>query len=215
MDRPVAPLRRPSGRPRRRRVRRALLARRRPLAALAAALAVLAGLQAAADPPPELTPVVTAARDLPAGSVLAEHDLTLTAYAPDSVPDGTVTAAAATGRTTTGPVRRGEPLTDARLLDGSLLEGYPGAVAAPVRIADPGSVSLLRIGDRVDVVAADPQGRREAELVAAGAPVVALPRAEESVLASGGLVVLAVSDTTALRLAGASVSSQLSVVLTR
>lgn len=159
--------------------------------------------------------MVTAARDLPAGSVLTEHDLALTAFAPGSVPEGTLTAAAATGRTTTGPVRRGEPLTDARLLHGSLLEGYPGAVAAPVRIADPGSVSLLRIGDRVDVVAADPQGRREAELVAAGAPVVALPRAEESMLASGGLVVLAVTETTALRLAGAAVSGQLSVVLTR
>lgn len=210
MDRTVAPPRRP----RRRRLRRLLLARRRPLAALAAALAVLVGLQAGAAPPPPLTPVVTAARDLPAGSVLTEHDLALTSYAAGSVPDGAVTAAAATGRTTTGPVRRGEPLTDARLLHGSLLDGYPGTVAAPVRIADPGTVSLLRVGDRVDVVAADPQGRREAELVVADAPVVALPRSEESMLASGGLVVLAVTDTTARRLAGAAVSGYLSIVLT-
>lgn len=212
MDHPVVA---PPRRSRRRRLRRVLLARRRPVAALAAGLAVFVGLQAAAAPPPTLTPVVTAARDLPAGSVLTEHDLTLTSFAPGSVPDGAVTTAAATGRTTTGPVRRGEPLTDARLLHGSLLDGYPGTVAAPVRIADPGTVSLLRIGDRVDVVAADPQGRHEAELVAADAPVVALPRAEESMLASGGLVVLAVTDTTARRLAGASVSGYLSVVVTR
>jgi Flp pilus assembly protein CpaB len=211
MDRTVVS---PPRRSRRRRLRRVLLARRRPLAALAAGLAVLVGLQAAAAPPPALTPVVTAARDLPAGSVLTEHDLTLTSFAPGSVPDGAVTAAAATGRTTTGPVRRGEPLTDARLLHGSLLDGYPGTVAAPVRIADPGTVSLLRVGDRVDVVAADPQGRREAELVAAGAPVVALPRSEESMLASGGLVVLAVTETTARGLADAAVSGYLSIILT-
>ena len=214
MERTVAPPRRPS-RPRRRRLRRALLARRRPLAALAAALAVLVGLQSATAPAPALTPVVTAARDLPAGSVLTEHDLRLTSFTPGSVPDGAVSVARATGRTTTGPVRRGEPLTDARLLHGSLLDGYPGTVAAPVRIADPGTVSLLRIGDRVDVVAADPQGRREAEVVAAGAPVVALPRTADSMLATGGLVVLAVTDSTARRLAGAAVSGYLSVVLTR
>jgi hypothetical protein len=96
-----------------------------------------------------------------------------------------------------------------------LLDGYPGRVAAPVRVGDPGAVGLLRIGDRVDVIAADPQGGSDAVVVAQAVPVLALPRAEDTALASGGLVVLAVGDETARTLAAASVSSYLSVVITR
>lgn len=112
-------------------------------------------------------------------------------------------------------MRAREPITDVRLVSGALLDGYPGRVAAPVRIGDAGAVGLLRIGDLVDVVAADPQGRREAAVVAVGAPVVALPRASDTALASGGLVVLAVTEETARALAAASVSAYLSVVVTR
>lgn len=199
-----------------RRVRRVVLARRRPLAAVAAALAVLVGLQAAAPDPPATRLVVTAARDLPAGAVIGSRDLARARFLPDSVPAGAVsTAREALGRTTTGPVREGEPITDVRLVTGSLLDGYPGRVAVPVRVADPAAVSLLRVGDRVDVLAADPQGRSEAVVVAAGAPVLALPRAEDSVLAAGGLVVLAVSAATARGLAAAAVSGYLSLAITQ
>jgi Flp pilus assembly protein CpaB len=200
----------------RRRLRRALLIRRRALAAVSAALAVFAGLQAASPRPPETRTVVVAAHDLQAGSVVGPGDLERAAFRPDNVPGGALPhAGAALGRTTTGPVRAGEPITDARLLGGSLLEGYPGRVAAPVRVGDPGAVELLRIGDRVDVIAADPQGGSEPRLVAAGAPVVALPAGQDTALASGGLVVLAVHEDTARALAGAAVSAYLSIVLTR
>ena len=143
-------------------------------------------------------------------------DLTHTEFAPDSVPDGVIgDARAVVGRTTTGPVRAGEPITDFRLVSGSLLDGYPGRVAAPVRIGDPGAVGLLRIGDRVDVIAADPQGDREPVVVADEAPVIALPRTTETALATGGLVVLAVGEETARALAAAAVTGYLSVVVTR
>lgn len=199
-----------------RRVRRAFLVRRRALAAAAAAGAVLLGFQAAAPPPAPTSMVVAAARDLPAGSVITAHDVSTRALPPAAVPAGAVAAATTLlGRTTTGPVREGEVLTDVRVVNGSLLDGYPGRVAAPVRIADAGAVSLLRVGDTVDVVAADPQGRREAVTVAEGAAVVALPRSGGSSLATGGLVVLAVSDDTARSLAAAAVSGYLSVVLAR
>jgi Flp pilus assembly protein CpaB len=202
--------------PRRRgRLRRAVLARRRLLAAVTAAFAVLVGLQAAAPPPPATTPVLTAARDLPAGVVVGPDDLTRAPFLQESVPDGALAAAGdVVGRTTTGPVRAGEPLTDVRLVSGSLLDGYPGRVAVPVRLADPGAVALLRVGDRVDVVAADPQGRSEAVVVATDAPVVALPEADEAALASGGLLVLAVTGETARALATAAVSGYLSVAIT-
>lgn len=201
---------------RRRRLRRLLLARRRLLAAVTAAFAVLVGLQATAPTPPPSRMVVTAAHDLPAGVPVAPDDLALTPFSPGTVPSGAATTRESlVGRTTTGPVRAGEPITDVRLVSGSLLEGYPGRVAAPVRIGDAGSVALLRIGDLVDVIAADPQGRREAALVAGGVPVVALPRAADTALASGGLVVLAVTEDTAQALAAASVAAYLSVVVTR
>jgi len=200
----------------RRRLRRAVLSRRRPLAAVAAALAAVIGIQAAAPPPPPTRALLTAARDLPAGSVIGAEDLTRVPFPPGSVPAGAVDdPGAVLGRTTTVPMRSGEPVTDVRILSGSLLEGYPGRVAAPVRIGDPGVVELLRIGDRVDVIAADPQGGADPEVVATDAPVLALPAAREAALASGGLVVLAVDDLTARRLAGAAVSTYLSVTVTR
>jgi Flp pilus assembly protein CpaB len=177
---------------------------------------VLVGLQALAPAAPPVRQVLTAARDLPAGTVVARGDLAWTPYPPEAVPAGAIrTPAEAVGRTTTGPVRSGEPLTDVRLLTGSLLDDYPGQVAAPIRVGDAGAVDLLRVGDLVDVVAADPQGGSEAVVVAERVPVVALPHSDDSTLAQGGLVVLAVSDDTARALATAAVAAYLSVVVTR
>ena len=198
-----------------RRVRRTVLARRRPLAAVLAALAVGAAVQAASPPAPPTRLVLTAARDLPAGTVVTHGDLARVAFAPGSVPVGVVaSASAAVGRTTAAPLRAGEPVTDVRRVGASLLDGYPGLVAAPVRIADPGAVGLLRVGDRVDGVAADPQGRAATEVVAEGAVVVSLPEVDEGALATGGLVVLAVPEETAHELAGAGVTRYLSVLIT-
>ncbi len=200
-----------------RRLRRLVLARRRLLAALCAALAVATALQVNAAPPPPRTTVLTAARDLPPGTRVATGDLVPAAFDPASVPDGVLTLGEAVGRTTVGPVRAGEPLTDVRLLGRGLLDRYPGAVAAPVRIGDAASVDLLRVGDRVTVLAADPQGDAGAVTVADTVPVIAVPprRRSDPSLVSGALVVLAVDATTARELAGAGVTSFLSVVLVR
>jgi Flp pilus assembly protein CpaB len=199
-------------------VRRAVLARRRPLAALCTAIAVAAGLAAHAAPPPPRTMVLTAAHDLGSGVVVQGGDLRRTAYLPASVPAGAVTRTVAVGRTTAGPVRAGEPLTDARLVTSSLLDGYPGLVAVPVRIGDAGAVRLLRVGDRVDVLAADTGagGRGAASVVGRDVPVLAIPRpGEESPgLVTGALVVLGLPEAEARTVAQASVSSFLSVVLT-
>src|SRR6478672_9905636 len=124
MSRPAAPRRPltpPFGRARRR-LRRAVLARRRPLAALCAAVAVVATFRANAAPPPPRRLVLTATRDLPAGAVVRPEDLTRTPFDPASVPTGVLPGPAqAVGRTTTTPVRAGEPLTDARVMAASLL----------------------------------------------------------------------------------------------
>jgi Flp pilus assembly protein CpaB len=201
-----------------RRLRRTILARRRTWAAVCAALAVAAALQANAAHPPARTMVLTAARDLPGGVVMTAADLRRTAFEPDSVPAGTVgSAAGILGRTTAGPLRAGEPLTDVRLVTTSLLEGYPGLVAVPVRIGDAGAVRLLRVGDRIDVLAADPQRRSPAALVEDDVPVLAIPRPDDATpgMSNGALLVVGVSDSAARTLAQASVSSVLSIVLTR
>jgi Flp pilus assembly protein CpaB len=199
-----------------RRLRRMILARRRSLSAVLAGSAVLVGFQAATDPPPTTVPVLTAARDLPGGVVVSRDDLALVGFTPASVPEGVVaTADEVVGRTTTTPFRAGEPVTDVRLVHGSVLDGYPGSVAVPVRIGDPGAVGMLRVGDRIDVLAADPQRPGPARVVADDMPVLALPRADDpgGSLVSGALVVLAVPPSTAAALAGAGVAEYLSVVV--
>ena len=85
--------------------------------------------------------------------------------------------AAVLGRTLAAPVRRGAPLTDLSVVSRPLTSAYPGRVATPVRVADGGVVDLLRVGDLVDLVAADPQGRAAARTVASRVTVIAIPGA--------------------------------------
>ncbi len=199
----------------RRRVRRAVLARRRPLAVACAALAVLAGLRAVSPAPPATAAAVVAARDLPGGEVLDTADLAVVRLPPGTVPDGAVAVPGSlVGRTTAAPLRRGEPVTDVRVVAPSLVSGYPGRVAVPIRLGDAATVPLLSVGDRIDVLAADPQGKH-AQVVATAVPVVAIPEpdARDDGLVTGGLVVVAAPREDAERLAAAGVSAFLSPVL--
>lgn len=138
-------------------------------------------LRVVAPPPPPTEPVLVAARDLPAGAVLSARDLRSAPYAVGTAPDGLVTDPV--GRALAGPVRRGEPVTSARVVEPGLLTDHPALVAVPVRIPDATTVSLLRVGDHVDLVAADPAAGR-AVTVASDALVLALPREPEKL--SGG-----------------------------
>jgi hypothetical protein len=72
------------------------------------------------------------------------------------LPDGVLRPGASfAGRVLTGPIRRGEPLTDVRLLGRGLLAGQSdGLVATPVRIADADAAQLVSPGDVIDVLAA-------------------------------------------------------------
>ena len=169
----------------RRRVRRAVLGRRRLLAAVCAALAVAAGVRAVAAPPPARVAVTVAARDLPAGAVLASTDLTTVELPPEARPDGLLTDP--TGRTLAGPVTQGEALTEVRVVGAPMArEALAGTerLALPVRLPDAGAVGLLQVGDRIDLVATDPQGATS-EVVAQGVPVLALPGPDSSAGAAG------------------------------
>ncbi|MDQ4084511.1 MAG: hypothetical protein M3165_01710, partial [Actinomycetota bacterium] len=112
------------------------------------------------------------------------------------------------GRILAAPVRAGEPITDVRLVGPGLVAGYgPGVVAAPVRIADADSVSLVRVGDRVDVLAPDPAGELPTSVAVGRASVVAIPQPDDELggTASGALIVLAVTPAEAGDLARQSV----------
>ena len=190
----------------RRRVRRLVLARRRLLAAVLTAVAVLAGVRAVAAPPPPTVAVTVAARDLPAGTLLRLQDLTTAPFAPDTAPDGLAPAPA--GSVLAAAVRRGEPITDARLLGPRLDDGHPGLVAMPVRLPDGAMAELLRVGDSIDLLAADPQGGAPAP-VADAALVLALPLGSDDTAADGlpgRLVVLGVPDADVADVAQASVT---------
>ena len=201
-DRLVAPVRA---------VRRAVLARRRLLAALLTAVGVAAGMHAATSPPPATVEVTVAARDLPAGTVLAPADLRRVGFAPGSVPAGA--SYDAVGRTLAAPLRAGEPVTDVRVVGPALTEGYPGLTAVPVRLPDAGMAGLLRVGDVVDLVSADPQGGG-ASVVATGVPELAVPANAPRTAPTGlpgRLVVIGASAGDVPRIADASVRTFLTV----
>ena len=182
-----------------------MLRRRRPLATVLAGIAVATGIHAAAAPPPPRVPLLVAARDLPAGIVLAADDLSEVAFPPDSVPDDV--AAAPVGRVLAAPLRRGEAVTDVRLVGPGLAEGHPDVTALPVRLPDAAMVDLLRVGDRVDLLATDPQGGG-ASVVATDVPVLAIPRASpdgEGAGLAGRLVVVGADEEEVTRIADAAV----------
>lgn len=185
-------------------LRRAVLARRRLIAAVLASVAVAGGVHTAAAPPPPTVPVLTAARDLPAGAVLEPDDLVAAGFAPGSVPSGI--AATAVGQTLAAAVRRGEPVTDVRLVGPDLTAGDPSRTALPLRLPDAGMVALLDVGDRIDLVATDPQ-RGGSHVVATGVPVLAIPESKAEAVAGqpGALIVVGVEPTDLTGLADAAV----------
>ena len=184
---------------------RALLAAGLTAAAVATALPTLAPTPAAT------VDVVTALHDLSPGSPLTPADLTSVALPRSLAPEGVLTVIAdAVGRAVAGPVRKGESLTDVRLLGAGLLASGAGLVAAPVRLADAASATLLHAGDRVDVLATPTEGIGSAVVIASGLQVLAVPASSD---AEGALVVLAATPAEAARLATAAVRSRLSVTV--
>jgi Flp pilus assembly protein CpaB len=212
-------------------LRRALGWRRRLLSAGLMAGAMAVALQVLAPPPPATVPVLVAARDLAAGTDLTRADLQVVYRPPASLPAGALSAPdGATGRPVSSAVRRGEVITDVRLAGAGALRGLgAGLVAAPVRVAEPGTAGLVRPGDTVDVLAAaagssgdvsdagDATGGGYARLVASAVRVLSVPDQAGGRLAgpvdAGVLLVVATTSSTAARLAAAAVTDRLSVVL--
>jgi Flp pilus assembly protein CpaB len=213
--------------PRLRRPRSPVRLVRQAAAAALACLALVLALRPPSAPGPSpgtARPVVTAAVDLPAGTALTVADLATVSLPADLAPAGAATTPdELTGRVLAAPVRSGEAVTDVRVVGPGLWSQVPaGQVAAPVRLADLAVATLLRAGDRVDVLAtteAGDGGAPAVEVVATGALVLTAPTAgpepPPGVGTDGGLLVLAVAPGTAQRLAAAGAGGMLTVTLGR
>jgi Flp pilus assembly protein CpaB len=145
----------------------------------AAGLVVLAGVAALrSEPDGERTEIVVASRDLQPGVGLTADDVRLEKRPVATVPEGSRSRLdAVLGATLAGPARRGEVLTDVRLLGPRLAESSAGRDAriVPLHLADTALLDLVRPGDVVDVLAAPNAGtgeERQARVVATGAVVV-------------------------------------------
>lgn len=137
-------------------------------------------------PPPASTPVVVAARDLPAGSVLAPADLQVADL--PSAPSGALEQEAAIGATLVVGLGQGVPVTATMVAGDGLVDAAPpGTVVTPIRLADPALIGLIRVGDRLDLYlpAAEISGELvDAMLVTRDALVLAVLRPGD---AGGGL----------------------------
>ncbi|MFI5730834.1 hypothetical protein ACIA49_11990 [Kribbella sp. NPDC051587] len=183
---------------------------RRLLAGVAAAAAVYFGLTSLAPAPPPTVTVLAAARDLSGGVVPTPADLRSLELPADAIPSGVLKPGADVAmRVLSGPVRSGEPLTDARFLGPGLVPS--GSVAYPFRIGDAEISALLRVGDRLDLYAGTSTPTASAGLVAHAVRVIALPASRST---AGALIVVGVSPAVAGRLAQATTNSRISVALT-
>lgn len=151
---------------------RTVLARR----IAAGGLVVLAAIAALRpDPGDERLAAVVAARDLSPGSTLTADDVKLETFNAATVPDGIQSdIATVVGATLTGPVRRGEVLTDVRVLTPRLAEAAAGPTAriVPLSLDESAVLDLIRPGDVVDVLAASPESEARPRVVATDAIVV-------------------------------------------
>ncbi|MCH9736034.1 MAG: SAF domain-containing protein [Actinomycetia bacterium] len=189
--------------------------------ALAAALVVLAAVAAWRDDPrADHTEVVVTTRDLSPGTELTANDIRLETQRASTIPDGSQTdVGSVVGATLAGPARRGEVVTDVRLLGRRLAESAAGKDArlVPLPLADPSLVELVRPGDIVDIVAAPASAdSRDSARVLATDAVVVLASAEGTGTTAGGggrFVLVALPAHAAKTVAGAALVQDITLTL--
>lgn len=196
------------------------VAARRAAAGLLVLLAAAAALRP--DPSHGRADVVVAARDLTPGVALRADDLRLESHSATTIPDGARSdPVELVGMTLAGPTRRGEVLTDVRVLGPRLAEATagPDARVVPLHLADLALLDLLRPGDVVDVLAASsvtPGGTADAppRVVATNAVVVLVSERSSSPTSGDQRVVLvALPSHAAAEVAGASLTQAVTLTL--
>jgi len=178
------------------------------LAALCAAAAVWVVVEALRPAPPDIgEPVLVAAADLAAGTVLESGHVRV-AHVPESVlPSGALRdPSAVIGSVSSGPLRSREVLTDRDLVTGSLAEGLGAdVVVAHVALQDEALAAAVGPGNRVDVLsmldgatlaadvpvlAADPGGTPGVFVAVSAAQAAALARQSGGEMLQGVTLVL-------------------------
>jgi len=198
---------------------RTVLARR----VAAGGLVVLAGIATLrSDPDGDYAEVVVAVRDLRPGAPLTTDDVRLERRSATTIPDGSqADLATVVGSTLAGPTRRGEVLTDVRLLGSRLAEAAigPGARIVPLHLADGALLDLVRVGDVVDVLAApateSPTTAQPASRVVATDAVVVLVSAKQKSQAAEGdrVVLVALPARVANTVAGSALGQAVTLTL--
>jgi len=181
---------------------------------LATALLVSAGALAAM--PDRVTADIMAValtKDLPAGAVLSRS--TVRTVAVRVLPDGALRdPSAVVGRTLAAPVRRGELVTDVRLVAADGPDPGPGRAAVPIHPADGATVDLLSPGMHVVIVTVtDSPNHHSADpaVLAKDAVVLSVGAATSPGGAVGRIVVVGVHTVEADRLAAAALGSDLAI----
>jgi Flp pilus assembly protein CpaB len=198
---------------------RTVLARR----VAAAGLVVLAAVAALRpDPDGDRAEVLVAARDLTPGTALTPDDVRIEKRLATTVPDGSkVDLSDVVGSMLASPTRRGEVLTDVRLLGSRLAESTagPGARIVPLHLADGALIDLVRVGDVVDILAAPPGDARAetqavTKVVATDAVVVLVsskPKAQDR--DSDRVVLVALPARVANAVAGSALGQAVTLTL--
>ena len=181
-------------------------------------LVVLAGIAALRpDPTDAANDVAVAVRDLRPGITLTADDVHLEKRSTATLPDGAHTDLSIIGTTLAGPARRGEVLTDARVLGPRLagLNAGPDARVVPLHLADTAVLDVIRTGDVVDVLGAttaDVDARPR--VVATNAVVVLVSGTPKAIGSSNDRVVLVALPASAANiLAGATLVQTVTVTI--
>ena len=152
--------------------------------------------------------VAIAARDLRPGTPLTADDFRMENRSAATLPDGAHSDIAIIGSTLAGPARRGEVLTDARVLGPRLagLNAGPDARVVPLHLADAAVLDLIRTGDVVDILGApSADANARPRVIATNAVVVLVSATAKTIGSSNDRVVLvALPASAAHALAGAT-----------
>lgn len=187
--------------------------------ALAAAVLVRVALPGVVTACRTTAPAVVLAHSMAAGTELQADDLKVAQVAAGLVPAGALTdPAAAVGARLTAALPAGMPLTPEVLVEvGGGVAAPSGTVAFPTRLSDPAVAGLIQPGDRIDVYASagSPGGATitPAQELAKGALVLQVPGVDGAAGDAPGLLVLAVTETEARLLGGASSWAVITAVL--
>jgi len=183
-------------------------------------LAAVAALRP--DPAQDRRDVVVAARDLRPATPLTTNDVRVERRPAGELPDGTApTLDTVLGATLTGPARRGEVLTDARLLSSRLagLVAGPDAQVVPLHVAEAAVLDLIRAGDVVDVLGASPgagatsPGPEAKPRVIAREAVVVLVSEKPKFAGTDRVVLLALPKSAAHLLAAATLVNSITLTI--